>query len=817
MSDDGHLYLCGGVDYAGDSRHAWFDAAHQCMLMISASCVYMLPLGTSLDPVAGTTSAACASTIITMLYDFNEPATSCSRRGAVQQTHSRTPVMYLQLSADSQFLAVQRSDIEVQVLHRGTRTSYWLLCSSRAGNRILHKGVVWSARYAKTPGLQDLFLVTRFGLEHHRVSYKRHSCVLHKTVGFYTHNFWYASSHGVLLLSTGSRANEIVPFVMGGDKVEKLPKLVFATTVNKQDLRLVALYGRMYMVYSDACSMKLLVYLVGRTKVSCVRSMNLTVPPGTALEYSVVDNVLVCHSLDFNVSFFFDIKCDTDDPLSVPLPISLSPPCSSSNKSKTTPAQASKNTLNELYTSAFRVASKRDGHERCVESPSSSLTSILYARCARSETGVDLANFADDKRNLSSSLSSPSSSQLAKKTSARQHQCATVVEEMLVTDHEVAVPRFSQWRFYPPDLVQRSRLTNEVNQMEFRKLQLNLAGICRTCEYCREILPFLLRRGDRDLAKLLVLNVVRKHIVEQQAHLSSIVQLLSSVQTACGCEGRHKSKVGRKTASNASVLHPNDRAHSRSDECFSSRIAKERPAARNVSGSLICIQQTEFYRHVWKSILDDTNVATKSNLSVYIVEYIKSLRKREVQVKNITYLALAECFIATGEPAKLYQFVRHHVIADFAELAELMVQNGEAFPDLLQAGTDMYFRLNDRAAFLRTLLDHGQAEQAIAIAWQNIGSNSCNASALPGVAFFDSLVRPVTSSKQPRSSLQVTQMLGHLLLFLKVWDPAALECPSKTSLSRLASCATVPFPDEMILPSSRLTLRKAFGFEGSRK
>ena len=57
-------------------------------------------------------------------------------------------------------------------------------------------------------------------------------------------------------------------------------------------------------------------------------------------------------------------------------------------------------------------------------------------------------------------------------------------------------------------------------------------------------------------------------------------------------------------------------------------------------------------------------------------------------------------------------------------------------------------------------------------------------------------------------------MLGHLLLFLKVWDPAALECPSKTSLSRLASCATVPFPDERILPSSRLKLRKAFGFEG---
>ena len=78
----------------------------------------------------------------------------------------------------------------------------------------------------------------------------------------------------------------------------------------------------------------------------------------------------------------------------------------------------------------------------------------------------------------------------------------------------------------------------------------------------------------------------------------------------------------------------------------------------------------------------------------------------------VSYLALAEYFIATGEPAKLCQFVRHHVIADLAELAELMVRNGKAYPDLMQAGMDMYFRLNDVAAFLRTLLDHGQVISA---------------------------------------------------------------------------------------------------------
>lgn len=85
---------------------------------------------------------------------------------------------------------------------------------------------------------------------------------------------------------------------------------------------------------------------------------------------------------------------------------------------------------------------------------------------------------------------------------------------------------------------------------------------------------------------------------------------------------------------------------------------KARPPARNVKGFFF-IQQEEFYRHVWSYILQGTNVrsytkngtgafstiltcltlfqiATSCDLSVYIVEYIKSLRENKVPVENIT-------------------------------------------------------------------------------------------------------------------------------------------------------------------------------------
>ncbi|KAF4029456.1 hypothetical protein GN244_ATG18785 [Phytophthora infestans] len=704
---EGHLYLSarGGVAYEADSRHSWYDATHQSVLLLSNQSLKLqqLPLDASLDSTSAASASFSPPTDLRTLYDFNEPETSGDQHDAVQQ-RNQTPIILLQLSVDCQFLAVQRSDIEVQVLHRATRSSYWVLCKSKAGNRILHGGVIWNTHSVKATSSQDMFLVTKLGLEHHRVSSKRRSCALHRTVGLYVHEFWYAASHGVLLVSSGSRANEVVPFLLHGTNAEKLPELVFSTSVSKQDLRLVTLYGDLYVVYSDMRSSKLLLYMVGRTKVACVRSLNIMLPPGAELEYSVVDNLLVCHSMEFNVSLFFDIKCDGNisDPFSAPLPISSRPP----------------------------------GRK-----------------------------------------------------------------------HEGTVPSFTRWRFHAPNLVQRSHSVNGCEQVEIRKLQLNLNEICKTCEHHREILPFLLRRGDHESAKLLVLKLVRGYIVEHQASLPSIVQLLNTVQTVSGSE-RRNSDARRRSNSAESAL---------SDETSSGQEAAENSLGlkmkhpRNARGFLL-IRQAEFYRHIWSDILQDPKALRRCDMSVYIVEYIKNLRENKVPVENNTYVALAKCFIATGEPNKLYQFLHYHVLADSVELADLMVRNGETYPALMQVGLDMYFRLREICPLVRTLLDLGQTERAIEIAWRNMGLASCDASVLPGVAFFDSLVRSVTLPGQIRSPLQVTQMLGSLLLFLKVWDPAALQCSTPLSLSTLASCATVPFPDDLIPPKSRRMLRVAFGF-----
>ncbi|GMF31153.1 unnamed protein product [Phytophthora fragariaefolia] len=537
------------------------------------------------------------------------------------------------MSVDGQFLALQRSDIEVQLLHRASRASYWVQCRPKAGNRLLHGGVLWNTHSLKPASSQDLFLVTRLGLEHHRASAKRRRVALHRSVGLYVHEFWYAASHGVLLLSTGSRANEIVPFLLHGASVEKLPKLVFSTAVGKQDLRLVCLYGDVYAVYSDSRSTKLLLYLVGRTKVTCVRSLNLMLPPGTALEYSVVDNLLVCHSLDFNVSLFFDIKCDgnINDPFSAPLPISARPPGQPPPESKQISGTAASFKVAEdidimlrgFDSDVLKVIGDESDPERCENPMWDSSHRTLGIRRALSVDDLDVHSYIDDASLPSPSFKSSPAAHLANRRSARRLQramSATSLEKPSII--EDVVQSFTRWRFHAPNFVQMSFTVNGREQVEIRKLQVNLTEIYKTCEHHPEILPFLLRRGDYELAKSLVLRLVRSHILEQQASLSSVVQLLNTVQTVYGSERRNKVPLFCRYVildylTSSELVLQNADGEEESDDAASrdptkpvadmpGRI-KASPPGRNARGFLL-IHQSEFYREVWNAILQNPGV-----------------------------------------------------------------------------------------------------------------------------------------------------------------------------------------------------------------
>lgn len=673
MEDDdgGHLFLSarGGVEYAGDARHAWLDAAHSSALVLSPRSrkLRRIALDTSLDATAvgaSSNEAAAEAAVgssddedgdvpghwqaprcgVDTIFDFVDPQTRADSDASAE------PVALARLSLDRQFLAVQTSDIEVQVVRLATRERFYVLCRPNSGNRILADGLVWST-HANAPGSsQDLFLVTKMGIEHYRVSPKRRSCALHRAIGVYIHTFWYAATHGVLVVSTGSRATEIIPYLLRGANVEKLPRLVFSVAVSRSDLYLAPLYGQLYAVYGDTRSAKLLLYLIERNKVSCVRSLNLMLPPGTALEYSVVDNLLACHSLDFNVSLFFDIKCDgsVSEPFSHPLPISLRAPVRKTAGAGRARSRLSSSSSDDLLAhEQVSVLGESDDDDDGSASSSFRVyeASQHHIRRARSVNSVDMraaadGNFlkiADEDKGGETAAAATHDDSSRLRRPRKLERAMTTMNFGKMDHHQFESDKhyFSRWRFVPPNLVQRSFTVkgrrDVLEQVQVRKLQVNLRGIARSCARHKDVLPFLLRRGDHALAKTLALELVRNAMQEQELTLSSVVSLLNAVQTMTHRDVDHgadessddtssddESSVRSVSSSSVhstrqdltprlahtSSFHGRRFAESRSKSTGSVGAAMP---SRNANGFLL-VFQSEFYEHVWDPLLRDSTV-----------------------------------------------------------------------------------------------------------------------------------------------------------------------------------------------------------------
>lgn len=650
---DGHLYLSdrGGADYACGAGRAWYDEEHQSILLLSADAqtLEQIALDTEATPNASGKVAAndrvgeepsCRASV---LYEF------AAGRDESKGSSVAPMALSVKLSVDGQFLAIQTSDIEVQVIHRLTREAYWVLCKTKGGNRILADGVQWNTHSSAAGSSQDLFLVTKRGIEQYRVSPKRRSCRLHRTMSVHIHAHWYAPSHGVMLVNTGQRGNEIVPFLLHGSNVEKLPHVVFSSPVRQQDLYLAPMYDTLYAVYSDMRTSKLLLYVIGRPKVSCVRSLNLMLPPGTALQFSVVDNLLVCHSLDFNVSLFFDVQCDgnVSDPFSSPLPVSLVPPRLYGDevaRVKPTPS------LGDPVSTKVSELGEQDQ----VPTVSVSLAfgqqhSSLKRTVSVDELGLEQSAMEEPMMppspTLNQSLSKSSLHLLSRAASADGNMIRSIRRQHQQEGQHQAF--FSQWQFLSPNFVVRSSLVKNSNGddstelFHVRKLQVNIREISRSAANHREILPFLLRRGDHQLGKQLALSLVREYIVEQLPSIAGITSVLSHVQTLTPsdvekfeiysdrreCERDDTSESDRDIvndngsdvpslsdsvsyngSTNRTLSRTSSLASGNSDFAVST-THKARPiSGRNVRG-YIHVLQPDMFQHVWCPLLQNSVVS----------------------------------------------------------------------------------------------------------------------------------------------------------------------------------------------------------------
>ena len=266
-------------------------------------------------------------------------------------------VLDVKHSACKRYMAIQRSDTEVEVVDTEKLTSLKLGCRQKKGNCVLRGGVLWlrtnspfsastvrnrapdpsllaSAGFDKdkskakdkdkdkdkdrTVPLQaessntarTLAIVTRFGIEIHRLPNRNSMrgegvCKLLSTVKHAVQCFWHLPQHHVLVLAT-ENGKELRPFqFQNGHHPTKLAKFTLESVPAQRDIVLAKLYDSIYCVHIESKAMQLRLYQIGREESQLTHVFRLSHKGSVGV--SVLDNLLCVHHMDAKVSSLYDI------------------------------------------------------------------------------------------------------------------------------------------------------------------------------------------------------------------------------------------------------------------------------------------------------------------------------------------------------------------------------------------------------------------------------------------------------------------------------------------------------------------------------
>uniref|UniRef100_A0A5B6ZLY4 Uncharacterized protein n=1 Tax=Davidia involucrata TaxID=16924 RepID=A0A5B6ZLY4_DAVIN len=232
---------------------------------------------------------------------------------------SEGPVLSIRYSLDAKFIAIQRSNHEIQFWNRETGDTFSQTCRSELESIL---GFFWTdcptcdVVFVKTSGL-DLFSYNSDLKSLHLVETKRFNVS------------WYVYTHEsrLVLLASGMQCKNFTGYQISSAGIIRLPKFEMAMAKSEanskpvlaaEDIHIVTVYGRIYCLQIDRVAMLLHVYRFYRDAVVQQGSLPIY---SSKIAVSVVDNVLLVHQVGAKVVILYDIFADSRAPISAPLPL----------------------------------------------------------------------------------------------------------------------------------------------------------------------------------------------------------------------------------------------------------------------------------------------------------------------------------------------------------------------------------------------------------------------------------------------------------------------------------------------------------------
>ena len=170
-------------------------------------------------------------------------------------------VITVRFSASKRFLAIQRSDVRVDIVDLFHKTELELNCRYKETNRLIRYGLIWCHFEKDT---EALYLVTQRGIEVYRITTSKMSgttCKHMRTIKQKkVSRFWFSPTHvdngssdksssvvGVCVLGAGTKGNTLCPFVLSSYSPLRVPK--FEMKDDCKELRVACVYDHMYCIH----------------------------------------------------------------------------------------------------------------------------------------------------------------------------------------------------------------------------------------------------------------------------------------------------------------------------------------------------------------------------------------------------------------------------------------------------------------------------------------------------------------------------------------------------------------------------------------
>ncbi|KAM4079401.1 hypothetical protein ACB094_09G115000 [Castanea mollissima] len=234
---------------------------------------------------------------------------------------SEGPILSIRCSLDEKFIAIQRSNHEVQFRHRETGETFSQRCRPESESIL---GFFWT----DCP-LCDIVFVKTSGLDLFVYNSELKSLQLVETRKLIVSWYVYTHESRLVLLASGMQCKTFNGFQLSSAGVIRLPRFDMAMAKSEanskpvlaaEDINIVTVYGRIYCLQVDRVAMLLHSYRFYRDAVIQQGSLPIY---SSRIAVSVVDNVVLVHQNDAKVVILYDIYADSRAPISAPLPLLL--------------------------------------------------------------------------------------------------------------------------------------------------------------------------------------------------------------------------------------------------------------------------------------------------------------------------------------------------------------------------------------------------------------------------------------------------------------------------------------------------------------